>query len=146
MTTGTTQAEIYRDQEQNTAERYRWWGVYLIREKRRLQAIADAIAGRAEAVEGRETATTTQIPSPEASTGMPGETQGAVEERSIHTDTEPGMAEALPEADSAPREGDGESKTPGRTGRDGQTIPEDREQRKLLGRARLLGRHHDKYD
>ncbi len=37
------------DQEQATAERYRWWGVYLIREKRRLQAIADAIAHRAEA-------------------------------------------------------------------------------------------------
>ncbi|MGF1505415.1 MAG: hypothetical protein ACFB51_09880 [Anaerolineae bacterium] len=29
--------------ESLVAERYRWWGVYLIREQRRLQAIADAV-------------------------------------------------------------------------------------------------------
>jgi hypothetical protein len=32
------------DFEGTVAVRYRWWGVYLLREKRRLQAIADAVA------------------------------------------------------------------------------------------------------
>ncbi len=48
MSTETSKIDSYLDQEQPTAERYKWWGVYLIREKRRLQGIAEAVqAGEA---------------------------------------------------------------------------------------------------
>ncbi len=51
-----SKADTYIDHELPVAERYRWWGVYLIREKRRLQAIADAIANCHEAVQAEEAA------------------------------------------------------------------------------------------
>ncbi len=38
-----SKADTYIDHERPVAERYRWWGVYLIREKRRLQGIAEAV-------------------------------------------------------------------------------------------------------
>ena len=44
MTTKTAKIDSYIDHEGPVAERYKWWGVYLVREKRRLQGIAQAIA------------------------------------------------------------------------------------------------------
>ena len=46
--------EAYADHEQAVAERYKWWGVYLVREKRRLGGIA-------EAVQAEEAARVTQL-------------------------------------------------------------------------------------
>lgn len=43
MTDEAARLAAYPDHERKTAERMRWWGVYLIREKRRLQDIASAI-------------------------------------------------------------------------------------------------------
>jgi hypothetical protein len=39
----TDPMDVYLEQEKTAAERYRWWGVYLVRERRRLQGIADAV-------------------------------------------------------------------------------------------------------
>jgi len=43
--TKTDILDSYVEQEKVVAERYRWWGVYLIREQRRLQGIADVVSG-----------------------------------------------------------------------------------------------------
>ena len=45
MTVRTSKVDTYIDHEGPVAEAYRWWGVYLIREKRRLQGISEAVAG-----------------------------------------------------------------------------------------------------
>src|SRR5689334_7705399 len=45
MTVRTSKVDTYIDHEAVVAERYQWWGVFLIREKRRLQGIAEAVAG-----------------------------------------------------------------------------------------------------
>jgi len=43
VTLRTNTLDAHIDHELAVAERYRWWGVYLIREKRRLQGIAQAV-------------------------------------------------------------------------------------------------------
>lgn len=43
-----TTVDQYLDHEHILAERYHWWGVYLVREKRRLSAIAQAVHGTPE--------------------------------------------------------------------------------------------------
>jgi len=43
MTNEANKLETYADHEGIVAERYRWWGVYLVREKRRLGGIAEAV-------------------------------------------------------------------------------------------------------
>jgi hypothetical protein len=50
---GAENLAAYADHEVLTAERMKWWGVFLIREKRRLQGIADAVNAnnKAETVE-----------------------------------------------------------------------------------------------
>jgi hypothetical protein len=70
MTTRTSKVDTFIDHESLVAERYRWWGVYLIREKRRLQGIADAVqAEAAQAIvrsEDEEHDLTAGIESPDA--------------------------------------------------------------------------------
>ena len=55
MTNAGNRLEAYLEHEGTVAERYKWWGVYLIREKRRLGGIADA-------VQAGEAARATQMP------------------------------------------------------------------------------------
>lgn len=47
MTVGTNSVEALIDHEALVASRYRWWGVYLVREKRRLQGIAETVQAEA---------------------------------------------------------------------------------------------------
>ena len=49
MTNETGKLESYAEHEQTVAGRYKWWGVYLIREKRRLGGIAQAVQAEAAA-------------------------------------------------------------------------------------------------
>lgn len=49
MTGEPNKLEAMADHELAVAERYRWWAVYLVREKRRLQGIADAVQAEAAA-------------------------------------------------------------------------------------------------
>ncbi len=44
---GAENLAAYAEHEVLTAERMKWWGVFLIREKRRLQGIADAVNAKA---------------------------------------------------------------------------------------------------
>ncbi len=44
---GADSLAAYADHELLTAERMKWWGVFLIREKRRLQGIAEAVNANA---------------------------------------------------------------------------------------------------
>lgn len=47
MTVGTNSVDALIDHEALVAGRYRWWGVYLVREKRRLQGISEAVQAEA---------------------------------------------------------------------------------------------------
>lgn len=40
--------DAYTDHERTVAGRYRWWGVYLMRERRRLEGIARAVGAGQE--------------------------------------------------------------------------------------------------
>src|SRR5688572_27123619 len=54
MTTKTVKMDTYIDHEGPVAERYKWWGVYLVREKRRLDGIAQAVASGTPLAENSE--------------------------------------------------------------------------------------------
>jgi hypothetical protein len=59
----SSKIDAFLAHENTVAERYRWWGVYLIREQRRLQAIADAVQAEdaQQAVRGQHNDTVTDV-------------------------------------------------------------------------------------
>ena len=114
MTTQTNHMEAIIDHEGQVAERYRWWGVYLIREKRRLQGIAEVVQARAAQDAVRATPRTPASPE----RALPSE---APEELLTRVDAELALSAALDELDQTPPN-------------DSDDLP-----RKLAGRATLLG-------
>lgn len=141
MTVRASKVDTYIDHEGPVAERYQWWGVYLIREKRRLQGIAEAVASGTPLVGGTPPAggagldDTRLIPAvrPEPVAPEGGETP---EEMLTRVDAELGMAEALANLEALESE---ESKTHGDAVRNEETISDELTTRKLSGRAALLG-------
>ena len=126
MTTRTSKVDTYIDHEGPVAEAYKWWGVYLIREQRRLQAIADAIAEPVAAVDTSLDDTQPIVPGVETPDDL-----------LTRVDAELGIEDALAELEGSEGE---ESKTRGSSARDEKTIPDRPEKRKSSGRAALLGR------
>jgi hypothetical protein len=59
----SSKIDAFLAHENTVTERYRWWGVYLIREQRRLQAIADAVQAEdaEQAVRGQQIDTAPDI-------------------------------------------------------------------------------------
>ncbi len=151
MTARTSKVDTYIDHEGPVAERYKWWGVYLIREKRRLQGIAEAVAsgtplaGGIPSVGRTPPAATTDLDDNQPAAPMqPGldlppdiETP---DELLTRVDTELGIADALVDLGPDGDEQDEESKAHGDSVRDEQTISKELQKRKLSGRAALLGR------
>jgi hypothetical protein len=45
MAKQSTQLQALADHELEAADRMKWWGIFLVREKRRLQGIANAVQG-----------------------------------------------------------------------------------------------------
>ncbi len=133
MTARPSKVDTFIDHEGPVAERYKWWGVYLVREKRRLQGIAQAVASGTPLAGSSEFDTRAiqpvQLPQQEVETP---------DELLTRVDAEMGMAEALAELQGG--EPEHESKTHGSSVRDEQTIPDDLTRRKLSGRAALLGK------
>ncbi len=137
MTVRPSKVDTYIDHEGPVAERYQWWGVFLIREKRRLQRIAEAVAGGTPLV-GMRQDTQAAVPLRAEEITPPGvETP---DELLTRVDAELEMTDALSAlGDSGSSEGE-ESKAQGVSLRDEETIPDDLKKRKLSGRASLLGR------
>jgi hypothetical protein len=50
-----TQQSIFGETEKKAAERYRWWHVYLVREKRRLAGITEAVRAATAAAAAPQT-------------------------------------------------------------------------------------------
>jgi len=126
MTGRTSKVDSYIDHEGPVAEAYKWWGVYLIREQRRLQAIADAIAEPVEVADTSLDDTQPIIPGAETPDGL-----------LTRVDAELGIEDALSELEGIEEE---ESKTRESSARDEKTISDRPEKRKSSGRAALLGR------
>ena len=87
--------EAYADHEGIVAERYRWWGVYLVREKRRLGGIAEAVQAE-EAARVTRMGAETLDPTLAREDGEPVETP---DELLTRVDAELEMEEALAELD-----------------------------------------------
>ena len=136
MTIRTDKAQTTMDHELIVAERYRWWGVYLIREKRRLRGIAEAVQAEEAAAALKQQ--TNHLEEQIASDGS--ETP---EELLTRVDTELGMTDALMQLASTESEGIDELDTSEGAIKDKPPIPEDRLRRKLAGRARLLASKQD---
>lgn len=132
MTVRTSKVDTYIDHEGPVAEAYKWWGVYLIREKRRLQGISEAVAG------GVPLAGDTSL----------ADTQPALagietpDELLTRVDAELGIDDALSELEVVGADAEEESKAQGNSLRDEETIPDSSQKRKLLGRGLLPGRKH----
>jgi len=126
MTTKSVKMDTYIDHEGPVAERYKWWGVYLVREKHRLQAIADAIADGNQAVAsgtplaGNNSDYDTRPMQP---IQLP-EGVETPDELLTRLDAELEIAEALAELEEDEPE-EQESKAHGDSVRDEQTIPDD---------------------
>jgi hypothetical protein len=155
MTIRTSKVDTYIDHEGPVAERYQWWGVYLVREKRRLQGIAEAVAGGTPLVGGTPmvggiplAGNTPAAPGPstnEMGTFLPvspeisgPEGTETPDELLTRVDAELGIAEALSELGES--EQAQESKAHGDSVRDEKNLPDDLQKRKLSGRAALLNR------
>jgi hypothetical protein len=147
----TSKVDTYIDHEGPVAERYQWWGVYLIREKRRLQGIADAVASGTPLVAGTPLAGGTPLPPSSApaemrsvppvspDTSVPEDVE-TPDELLTRVDAELGIADALSEIEVPEGSDKLESKTHGDSVRDNRNIPDDLTKRKLSGRAALLNR------
>ncbi len=130
MSTKTAKIDTYIDHEGLVAERYKWWGVYLVREKRRLQGIAQAVASGTP-LAGNSEFDTRPIQPVQLPEGL--ETP---DELLTRVDAEMEIADALAELEDEVEE----SKAHGNSVRDEGTIPDDVTRRKLSGRAALLGK------
>jgi hypothetical protein len=124
-TAGTNKLDAYVDHERLVAERYRWWGVYLIREKRRLQGIAEAVQAEEAALATRPAREGAETP----------------EELLTRVDAEIAMVETLTEFED---EEEGETdetdldEQPSSKGDEGG-LSDEALRRKLSGKAALLG-------
>lgn len=130
MTTKTAKIDSYIDHEGPVAERYKWWGVYLVREKRRLQGIAQAVASGVP-LAGSMEGDTRPILLPEG--------VETPDELLTRVDAEVEMVDALAQLEVS-NVGEEESKAHGVSVRDEGTIPDAVTQRKLSGRAALMGK------
>jgi len=128
MTVRASKIDTYIDHEGPVAEAYRWWGVYLIREKRRLQGISEAVAGGVPLAGGTSLDDTQLAP---AGIETPDELLNRVD---ATLDIDDALAE-LEEMGSGEGE---ESKTHENSVRDEETIPDQPQKHKLSGA--LLGR------
>ena len=128
MTEETKQLDAYAEHELTVAQRYKWWGVYLVREQRRL-------AGIAAAVQAEEAARATKLPPV-----VDDEGKERAEQLLTQVDTELELSDAL-----AVLEG-GEPKTHGQAVRDEESIAEDRLQRKSGQKATLPAKETSKAD
>ena len=129
MTVRTSKVDTYIDHEGPVAEAYKWWGVYLIREKRRLQGISEAVAG------GVPLAGDTSLDDIQS-------TQAGIEtpdELLTRVDAELGIDDALSVLEGV---GDEESKAQGNSLRDEENISNHPQKRKLSGA--VLGRKEHK--
>ncbi len=123
MTVRTSKVDTYIDHEGPVAEAYKWWGVYLIREKRRLQGISEAVAGGVPLVGDAGL-----VDKEPVSTGI--ETP---DELLTRVDAELGLDDALSELEVVRSGGEEESEAQGISLRDEETIPDHREKRKSSG-------------
>jgi hypothetical protein len=151
VTVRTSKVDTYIDHEGPVAQRYQWWGVYLIREKRRLQGIAEAVATGTPLVGGTPLVSGTPLTvspaldatqpvlpdSPEISVPEGVETP---DELLTRVDAQLGIADALSELEEPEGSDKSESKTHGDSVRDEENLPDDLQKRKLSGRAALLNR------
>jgi|GEM_PF-3371444 len=136
MTIRTDKAQTTMDHELIVAERYRWWGVYLIREKRRLRGIA-------EAVQAEEAAAALKQQTNHLEEQIVSDGSETPEELLTRVDTELDLADALQEMAPTESVEAEEPDTRADAAQDKQPIPEDRLRRKLAGRARLLASKQD---
>jgi hypothetical protein len=125
MTTRTSKVDTFVDHESLVAERYRWWGVYLIREKRRLGGIAEAVQAEAAQAVVRSGEGRSGLPDLPADIELP-------DELLTRVDAELALNDALEELEAGDEQP--ESDTTDRVAE-----PDDDLQRKLSGRAALLG-------
>jgi len=137
MTTRTSKVDTYIDHEAVVAERYQWWGVFLIREKRRLQGIAEAVAGGTP-LAGMSQDTRPNAPV-QAEEIVPSDVE-TPDELLTRVDAELEMTDALSALGETGPTSEEESKAQGISLRDEETIPDDLKKRKLSGRASLLNR------
>jgi hypothetical protein len=154
VTVRTSKIDTYIDHEGPVAERYQWWGVYLIREKRRLQGIAEAVASGTPLAGGTPLVSGTPLavgpaldvlddiqPVPPVSVEIPApEEVETPDELLTRVDSELGIAEVLSALEEPQGSQVEESKAHGDSVRDEETIPDDLTKRKLSGRAALLNR------
>jgi hypothetical protein len=110
--TMSQQLSPFSETEKKAAERYLWWPIYLVREKRRLAGITEAVRGMA--VAGSESLDDSE----------------RLDELLARVDGMDEMGDDEAE----------EAKTQGISLRDEETIHDDREKRKHAGRGALLGR------
>jgi hypothetical protein len=145
MTIRTSKVDTYINHEGPVAERYQWWGVYLTREKRRLQGIAEAVASGTPLASGiplvvgpaQGDTQPVLLVTPEIS--MP-EGVETPDELLTRVDAELGIAEALSEMEEPADSEAQESKAHGDSVRDEENLSDDLKMRKLSGRAALLNR------
>ena len=119
MTTRTSKVDSFIDHESLVAERYRWWGIYLIREKRRLQGIADAVQAEAAQRVVRSEETTSDLP----------EGIESPDELLTRVDAEIQLHEAVEQLDAVEQD---------ETPTEPMPAPDETLRRKLSGRAALL--------
>jgi hypothetical protein len=125
MTTRTSKVDTFVDHESLVAERYRWWGVYLIREKRRLGGIAEAVQAEAAQAVVRSGEGRSGLPDLPADVELP-------DEMLTRVDAELALNDAIEELAANDEE-------PEPDVADLETTSEDDLNRKLSGRAALLG-------
>ncbi len=145
MTIRTSKVDTYIDHEGPVAERYQWWGVYLIRERRRLQGIAEAVASGIPLVGGTPLAPSSgldelpSVPPVSLDTSVP-EGVETPDELLVRVDAELDITDALSEIEEPEGSQAQESKAHEDSVRDEENIPDDLQKRKLSGKAALLNR------
>jgi hypothetical protein len=139
MTVRTSKVDTYIDHEGPVADRYKWWGVYLIREKRRLQGIAEAVAGGMPLAATPDRDDMQPALPIQVDLDLPGGIE-TPDQLLARVDAELGIAEALVDLETN-EDGQGEeSKAHGDPVRDEENIPDNAEKRQSSGRGALLGK------
>lgn len=99
MTVGTNSVDALIDHEALVASRYRWWGVYLVREKRRLQGISEAVQAEAAQAIVRSEVLPDGTESPDALLTRV-DSEIALSDAAAELEAEPDISETKPESDT----------------------------------------------
>jgi hypothetical protein len=132
----TQQQSVYSETEKKAAERYLWWPIYLVREKRRLAGITEAVRAGAAVVEHTSLAPDVSLDDTQPA---PADFE-EIDELLGRIDVALSANDVLPWLEKMEDREEEESKAQGISLRDEKTIPDDVQKGKNSGRAALLGR------